>query len=704
MKDNSFLIEQRIKEENIQADRVMLILLFIQWVIASSLSALTYKMYLFGFVSGGITFIIPFWLYFKYKGTSFYRQLIALAMMSFSIIYIQQHLGRIEMHFHVFVAMAFLAYYKDYAVIITATLHTVLYHLLFTYLQLHGFSLAGMPLMIYNYGCNWNIAFLHAFFAITEGIVIVYMVRLQYKSRYQSLKSKLGMQDLTLELQHQMEEKDNLYYETTQLHKALEQSSIISRADVSGKIIYANDKFCEISGYTKEELIGKPHSIVRHPETPKSLFKEMWDTIQKKQIFRTKLKNLTKSGEEYFVDVTIIPLIKNAKIYEYLSVRNDITELVQTQDRLARELSKDRFLANMSHELRTPLNAIMGFINLARQEKENSKKEEYLDISLKNSEHLLFLLNDILDIAKLKSGKFQIDTAPFNLKESFNILMHTFTAQVSTKELSFDTHSDEVPDITLNGDWPRITQILTNLISNAIKFTPSKGSISVECIYEDEALICSVTDTGIGMSQEAQKRIFEEFEQADTSTTRQYGGTGLGLSISYELAVMMHGTLTVSSEEGKGSRFELRLPIQQLDTVVEAKQEQEEIEQTNSFEGKTLIVEDNKTNQMLIRIILEEFGLECDIANDGVEALSIFKEDVYDIIFMDENMPNLGGIETMQKLHRSYQHVPPIVALTANTMKGDKERFLAAGMDDFIAKPIDSDDVLKVLNKFLHTS
>ncbi len=702
MQQTSSWVEQQMYQQYVKADKTMLQLLAAQWLIASSLSAMSYHTYIFGFISGGIIFLIPLLLFKKHKGTRFYRNIIALCMMSFSTIYIQQHLGRIEMHFHVFVMMAFLSYYNDYTAIVTATVHTLVYHILFTYLQIHSVTIGDMPLVVYNYGCGWDITFLHAFFAVSEGIVVGLMTVQQFKNRYNLLKSKHEIEMLNKNLQKQIIDKERLYHETTQLHQALEQNSIISRANPKGKIVYANKKFCDISGFTQEELIGKPHNIIRHPETPKALFKKLWKTIQNKEVFHTTLKNLTKDGEEYFVDLTIIPLLnEDGEIYEYLSVRDDITELVQTQNRLAKELSKDRFLANMSHELRTPLNAIIGFIKLASKEDINEKTKSYLDISLQNSQQLLFLLNDILDIAKMKSGKFSLDYAPFDLKNSLKTLTLTFANQAKLNHLSLKDNFDDVADVTLNGDWHRISQILTNLISNAMKFTPASGTITLNAHYEGNVLTCKVSDTGIGLTKEAQQRVFKEFEQADTSTTREYGGTGLGLSISSELANMMKGSLKVQSQEGQGSTFTLTLPLQSVTYASEKSDAKTELLDADTFKGHALIVEDNKTNQMLIEILLDEYGLSSEVANDGLEALKIYKKDHFQIIFMDENMPNLGGIQTMYKLRKQYDKLPPIVALTANTMKGDKERFLEAGMDDFIAKPIDNEDLLAVLKKYL---
>ena len=696
-------VERELLPHREKADKLMLILLGIQWFFATFVTSITYNTFLFGFISGGVLFIIPLLLYKQYKGLPFYRDIIVLSMMTFSSIFIQQQLGRIEMHFHVFVALAFLAYYKDPRPVVLATAHTVVYHITFNLLQQHNITIFDIPLRIYNYGCGWDITLLHAFFAISEGTVIGFMVAKERDNFYDLIISKNEIQELNSVLIRESKLKEKLHEETKQLQKALDENSIVSRTNEKGIITYANEKFCDISGYRHDELIGKSHNVVRHPDTSRKLFKEMWQTIKSKKVYKTKLKNLAKDGTQYYVDMTIIPLLnQEGEVYEYLSVRDDISELVATQELLAKEQSKDRFLANMSHELRTPLNAIIGFITLASQEKLSKKIKNYLDISLENSNQLLYLLNEILDLAKMKSGKFSLDNAPFKPKESLEVFVKTQTSNIKEKKLTYTSELHESLDhIVLDGDWQRINQVLTNLLSNAIKFTPSGGEISLKCKYEDQHLICHVRDSGIGLDKEAQKRIFKEFEQADSSTTRKYGGTGLGLTISSELISLMKGSLSVESKVGEGSTFTIDIPLQKLESADKSNPIETTSERKETFSGHVLIVEDNKTNQLLTKILLEDYGLTCDIANDGVEALGMYHEGAYDLILMDENMPNMGGIEAMQRLHQKYQNMVPIIALTANTMKGDRERFIEEGMDEFIPKPIAKKDLTAILKKFL---
>jgi CheY-like chemotaxis protein/anti-sigma regulatory factor (Ser/Thr protein kinase) len=248
----------------------------------------------------------------------------------------------------------------------------------------------------------------------------------------------------------------------------------------------------------------------------------------------------------------------------------------------------------------------------------------------------------------------------------------------------------------------RIKQIFTNLISNAIKFTP-EGSI-VKCVvwYKKGKFNIVVKDYGIGISEEKQKRIFEPFTQADESTERVYGGTGLGLTISLELSRMLGGELTLKSKEGKGSTFKLSVPLPLGEEETETEEEEE-----LKLQGNVLIVEDYEANRMFLGIILENAGLTCEMAHDGIEAIEKFKTGSYDLILMDENMPNLNGTEATKEIlkiekEKGLAHTP-IISLTANALKGDRELFLAAGFDDYLSKPIDPQNLLKTMKRLLNT-
>ena len=521
-------------------------------------------------------------------------------------------------------------------------------------------------------------------------LVVISVVILMFKKEYDSrIKAEIYKSELE------------------QFVNAMDESAIVSKTDVRGNITFVNDKFCEISGYTREELIGKPQNIVRHEDNSPLLFKEMWETIKQSKAFKAVLKNRKKDGTEYYVDSVILPLLDvSGEITGYMGVRYDITSIVIAKEKAqAAEKSKDEFLSNMSHELRTPLNAILGFSTIVEKKLKDNELKKYLNLIHSSSNQLLSLVNDILDISKIQSGKFSINPHKFNAFEDVTGLLHRLDALTSSKDLRFNSEIDNSLNAVFYGDWLRINQIITNILSNAIKFTPAKGEIYLKGYYEDKQLFLIIRDTGIGMNKEVQERVFKPFEQADGSTTRKYGGTGLGLSITQKLIEMMKGTLQVESEEGKGSIFTVALP---LDIVPEGKEAEaswnskEDIKNEKQFKGHVLVAEDNITNQVLVRILLEDKGLSCDFADNGEVAVQMYDPKVYNLLLMDENMPVMNGLEAFEIIRERYKELcGPVVALTANALVGDKEKFLNAGMDDYIAKPIDDEDLVRVLQKYL---
>ena len=700
-------VEKAFFSSYVKADKLMLSLLFLQWTAATLLSSQTYGTYMYGFLSGGLLFLINLLLYQWYKGTELFRISVSASLMVFSIIFIQQQFGRIEVHFHVFIAMAILTVYKDALPIVIAAIVTIVHHILFNYLQLHDVQMFGMPVMVFNYGCGWEIVILHGFFVVIEAAVLIYIARIQ-AAQYSSLvTSEHRLKQTHEQLQEENEINKKLVKEHEQFAHALDESSIVSKTDVKGRITYVNEKFCEVSGYSRGELLGKSHNIVRHPDMPSAVFEELWKTIASKEIFKALILNKKKNGESYYVDTTIIPILDiNDEIAEYIAIRYEVTELVNARDeaRLA-EMAKDNFLANMSHELRTPLNSIIGFTKMSRRRSKDMQIQKYMDVSLDSSYTLLNLINNILDVSKIQSGKFDIAVHPFELDENLEKLLRTFDPQCSKKSIYYENRIDSIKEVSVIGDWQRISQVITNLISNAVKFTPDNGHIQVEGRYENGVFTCRVSDSGIGLSEEDKKYIFEPFEQADVSTTREYGGTGLGLSISLELAEMMGGDISVESAEGKGSCFTLILPLKES-TKEDSDKSNRDTYDIESIEekrlsGRVLVAEDNKTNQMLIKLLLKDLGLTSDIANNGLEAIEMYREGRYDIILMDQNMPKMNGTEAMKKLRHEFADIVPIIALTSNVMIGDKEKFLEAGMDDYLAKPVDETILYAVLKKYL---
>ncbi len=378
-----------------------------------------------------------------------------------------------------------------------------------------------------------------------------------------------------------------------------------------------------------------------------------------------------------------------------------MNEALESSKKLAEEATqqKSQFLANMSHEIRTPLNAIIGFITLLEENERDKTKLKYLHIIKNSSDSLLQIINDVLDISKIESGKLKIEPCNFDPYENLITIAELFQAKAAEKHIDFKIkYNNNMPKI-LFGDVLRIKQIFTNLLSNAIKFTPEGSIVKSVVWYKNGYLNIMVKDYGIGISEEKQKSIFEPFIQADGSTARIYGGTGLGLTISLELSRLLNGTLTLKSQEGKGSVFRLSVPVPPGEE--ELKVEKEKID----LQGHVLIVEDYEANRMLVSIVLENAGLSYEMANDGIEAIEKFKNGTFDIILMDENMPRMGGMEATGRILEieKEKHLPhtPVISLTANALQGDRERFLEAGFDDYLSKPIEPEALLASIHNIL---
>ncbi|MFH1320936.1 MAG: response regulator [Bacteroidota bacterium] len=380
----------------------------------------------------------------------------------------------------------------------------------------------------------------------------------------------------------------------------------------------------------------------------------------------------------------LVPAIKRAiHEYELEYERKQAEEAVK---------AKQQFLSNMSHEIRTPMNAIIGFTKVLLQTDLSAKQKEYLQAMKMSGDALIVLINDILDLAKVDAGKMTFEQTPFKMTLSISDMLHLFETNIQEKNLELvKEYDDKIPEV-LVGDPVRLHQIILNLVSNAVKFTTKgKITVSVRLLNEDEekaTIEFAVTDTGIGIPANEIENIFENFQQATSDTARLYGGTGLGLSIVKQLVEPQGGTISVKSKVGEGSTFSFILSF--LKTKEKAELETRIVELDTEIKNiKVLVVEDIAFNQLLMKTLLDDFGFERDIAENGKIAIEKLQKNNYDIILMDLQMPEMNGFECTKHIRNTMNSKIPIIALTADVTTVDLAKCKAVGMNDYIPKPFD---------------
>lgn len=375
----------------------------------------------------------------------------------------------------------------------------------------------------------------------------------------------------------------------------------------------------------------------------------------------------------------------------------------------AANTAKSEFLANMSHEIRTPMNAIIGLSGILERTPLNDKQRQFVETLQSSAESLLMLINDLLDIAKIEASGIEIENIPFNLDEMINETVRMLAIRASERKLVLSTDISDINGIIFKGDPTRIRQIITNLCSNALKFT-EHGSVTISAKIESQTenpyqVTISVQDTGVGIAPDKLEKIFDKFTQADNTITRKFGGTGLGLAISKTLTELMGGIISVESTLGKGSVFSISLPLyvtaDQMGKIVQKSSAALPMEKIPADRGRVLLVEDYEPNVMVATAFLEMFGFTFDVANDGLTALNYAKNNQYYAILMDVQMPELNGFQVTEAIRRHEKDHNTkgchIIGMTAHALDGDRDRCLESGMNDYISKPFSPGELKKKL-------
>ena len=425
--------------------------------------------------------------------------------------------------------------------------------------------------------------------------------------------------------------------------------------------------------------------------------------------------SIDKSGEKakrFSTILIVFVLVGGAGLFWYIiNIIRKQTSLIQQlniSEKKVKEAAqlKENFMANMSHEIRTPMNAILGFTNLLQRKSLDGESKEYVQTIQKSGENLLATINDILDLSKIEAGMVRIESSPFSIRGLLHSIEVMLKPKATEKQLQLTVKiAESVPDI-LEGDTTRLTQILVNLIGNALKFT-SEGSVSIS--ITNEGLTGSVintgitvADTGIGVDKEKLQYIFERFQQAEDSVTRKYGGTGLGLSIVRDLVLLQKGTIDVESEQGKGTKFSLMIPykISAEDSTIAPVGGSSITAEINFERHYILVVEDNEINQSLIKHLFKSWELKYDLANNGIEAIEKLRVKKYDLILMDIQMPEMDGYTAAQEIRGKLKLTTPIIAMTAHALAGEREKCLSYGMNEYISKPIREEQLYKLIAQF----
>lgn len=531
------------------------------------------------------------------------------------------------------------------------------------------------------------------------------IAQLELRKLSQSLKQELSESQLEkILLNEQL-----LNYkkqEWRHLFDAVSTTSVVAQLDTSGKFIQINSHFSTLFGYSENECIGKFHDELISSNSDN--VKLQLEAILQGNIVSGRFMRVTKNNESVWLQSSYCPIRdEQNKISAILLIAYNITTEVSAEKklldskRIAEEIAstKDEFIANMSHEIRTPMNAIMGFTELLTDTYLTEDQLSYVNAIQNAGEILLNIINDILDISKIESGNLHLEAIPFNPSTVVSKGIELLQPFAKDKKLDI-IFNNNLSEIEVIGDKHRLSQVVYNIVNNAIKFT-QKGNISINLDLIEEnnqpILLFKVRDTGEGIPKEKLVTIFERFTQLEHHATKSKHGTGLGLNIVQKLISLQNGTIDVESELNVGTTFTIRIPYKRSESVVKKTIKSDQLSNKENSNYKLLLCEDNELNRMLAKKVIQQFGFQMDVVENGALGVEALRNQKYDLVIMDLQMPVMDGYEATRQIRNTLKLDLPILAMTAHSLVGEREKCLEVGMNEYIPKPFKQEELYAAL-------
>jgi PAS domain S-box-containing protein len=702
-----------------RTDRMFAVLMFVQWIAgivaavfisphiwSGRMSQLHVHLWLALYLGGAIAGV-PIYFALRFPGRPFTRTSIAVAQMLFSALLIDLTGGRIATHFHVFGSLAFLAIYRDWSLLVPATIVVALDHLV------RGIF---VPQSVYGVMTTSPWRWLeHLGWVLYEDAVLIYAIRCCVREMHQAAYRRAELASRTRDMELAISSNRAM------LDAALDA---VVTMNIDGIITGWNQRAEELFRLPRDQAVGRLlGDTIVPPEFREAHSRGLahYRATGEGPVLNQRIEVLAvdAQGRTFPVELSVVPIRTANELYFSGFIR-DITQRQQAEQALlaakeaavAADRAKSEFLANMSHEIRTPLNAILGFtklLSVGAEQMSKEERQEYLATVHSSGNHLLALVNDILDLSKIEAGRMDVERQLCSPGQVIAEVASLLRARALEKGLRLEARCAGGVATKIETDPHRLRQLLTNLVGNSVKFT-EQGSIEIEGRFVVEEgrqwFRVEVADTGIGIPADRLQTIFEPFIQVDNSVTRKYGGTGLGLAISRRIAEALGGRLQVQSEVGRGTVFiadidpgviSSEAPPEQLVSVeVVRPRPQPSASAHQRLRGRVLVVEDGDTNRKLVSLMLKRAGLQVVEAENGQIGVDRALQERFDVILMDMQMPVMDGYTAARRL-RQAGVTSPIVALTAHAMKGDEEACLAAGCSGYVSKPIEMDQLMQTI-------